>query len=106
MSKNTASQPSLFNQDNHPPISDMADVVERWLDESSEAERLAFVNAVDKDKLLVYHNTLGREIRNHFSLWSYEWVPEMRNGIDWSKKHPDQISQAVIEEVWDRRQND
>lgn len=50
--------------------------------------------------LIDYHHSLGRHIRNNYSLWTFEWEPELRDGIDYSKYHPDNISMEIIKEVW------
>ena len=60
-----------------------------------------FLTEWNGEKLTKYHHTLGRWIRNEFSLWSIPWVPEIReDGCDYSPFHPDQVSQTIIEEVW------
>lgn len=60
-----------------------------------------FVNT-PKGQLAKYHGTLGRTIRNEFKLWDTEWKPEIREGVDYSPDHPDQLSFRVMEEVWER----
>lgn len=60
-----------------------------------------FVNT-PKDQLVKFHGTLGRTIRNEFKLWETEWKPEIREGVDYSPDHPDQLSFRVMEEVWER----
>lgn len=54
------------------------------------------------ERLIEFHDSLGREIRNEFRLWENAWVPEIVDGADVSKDHPDQISMNIIEEVWRR----
>jgi hypothetical protein len=63
-----------------------------------------FVNT-PKDQLVKFHSTLGRTIRNEFKLWEIEWKPEIRNGVDYSPDHPDQLSMRVMEEVWEKLKN-
>lgn len=82
-------------------VDDMADEVFSWLETKSQENFDAFVDT-KKDELFKYHHTLGRSIRNTFELWSVEWVPELKDGVDCSPFHPDQISMRVIEEVWER----
>lgn len=60
-----------------------------------------FVNT-PKNKLVKFHSTLGRTIRNEFKLWETEWKPEIRDGVDYSPDHPDQLSMRVMEEVWEK----
>lgn len=52
------------------------------------------------DALILYHDSLGRDIRNHFKLWEEVWTPELINGVDYSEAHPDSVSMRIIEEVW------
>lgn len=59
-----------------------------------------------KGKLIQYHHTLGRVIRNEFKLWEHKWIPELIDGFDHSKEHPDQISMTIIEMVWEELQNE
>ena len=85
-----------------PTVADMAVVVQGWVrDEWDMAARHAFVQCPEAD-LVLYHQGLGRHIRNHFHLWTYPWEPEIRGHVDHSALHPDALSQAVIVEVWER----
>ena len=46
---------------------------------------------------------MGMYIRNAFKLWEYKWEPEPdENGVDCSPDHPDAISMRIIEDVWQR----
>jgi hypothetical protein len=80
---------------------DMVGVVENWFHKDSVKNKKEFLET-PKDKLVMYHSTLGRSIRNEFKLWETHWTPDIRNGVDYSPDHPDQISMRVIEEVWER----
>ena len=80
---------------------DMVDEVFSWLEGEPHENFDAFVDIIESD-LIGYHNTLGRSIRNTFDLWSTKWEPEIKDGVDCSPNHPDQISMRVIEEVWKR----
>ena len=55
-----------------------------------------------KDKLIRHHTTLGRTIRNEFKLWETSWTPDIRDGVDYSPNHPDQLSMSVMERVWEK----
>ena len=79
-----------------PTVENMATVVIAKMDDI-ELARLA---ATDKEDLAVYHHTLGRQIRNHFHLWHYDFEPMIVNNVDVSPDHPDQISFRVMEEAW------
>lgn len=59
----------------------------------------------DKDKLIRYHDTIGRAIRNLFNLWDTTWTPVISNGCDVSENHPDRLSMRVIEAVWQQIRN-
>ena len=52
--------------------------------------------SLDSDDLISLHSSLGQDIRNEYNLWSTEWVPELVNGIDISKDHPDNVSMEII----------
>jgi hypothetical protein len=77
----------------------MVEEVNKWLWDLPAEKREEFLNTSEKD-LILYHFTLGRKIRNHFYLWSYEWTPKIENGVDMSDDHPDSVSFQVIKEVW------
>jgi hypothetical protein len=76
-----------------------------WLEKAPKEEQLLFKNT-PKDKLIRYHHSLGMNIRNHLNLWANEWVPDIKNGVDYSPEHPDAISQRIIEAVWEKAQTE
>lgn len=80
---------------------EMTDVVEGWFRKESDKSKQEFLET-PKEKLVKYHTSLGRSIRNEFKLWDREWKADIRDGVDYSPDHPDQISMRVIEEVWNR----
>lgn len=88
-----------------PSIQEMVPVVKKWYSESSLRQQLEFTET-DFDSLIVFHHTLGTNIRNYFNLWHYKWIPKIVNGVDVSEEHPDQISMEVIEQVWREVKND
>lgn len=47
---------------------------------------------------IAMHSSLGMHLRNHCGMWQVPWVPELRGNIDYSKNHPDAISQQVIKD--------
>ena len=85
-------------------INEMVEIVENWIRKETEENKKEFLNT-PKEKLVKYHTTLGRTIRNKFKLWDTSWNPDMQNGVDHSPDHPDQVSLRVIEEVWKRLNN-
>lgn len=82
---------------------DMVAEVSGWLDKEDEKNRNEFINT-EKDRLVTYHNSLGKTIRNEFKLWELSWTPEIINGVDMSRDHPDAISMRVIETIWNKFQ--
>lgn len=54
-----------------------------------------------KDKLIGYHHSAGRFIRNKYNLWENVWTPEIVDGVDCSPNHPDAVSMRIIERVWE-----
>ena len=83
----------------------MVGIVSEWLKGSNERLQEEF-KTTQFDDLVIYHSTLGRDIRNEFRLWAYPHEPELdENGVDVSKEHPDAISMRVIEEVWRKAQD-
>jgi hypothetical protein len=83
---------------------EMVLLVEAWFHKDTPNNKKEFLET-PKNKLVKYHSTLGRSIRNEFKLWETEWKPDMHDGVDCSPNHPDQLSMRVIENVWDRLQN-
>lgn len=82
-------------------MEEMVGVVERWFQKSTASDQQEFLST-PKDQLHRYHDSLGRSIRNEFKLWETSWIPEIVNGVDHAKDHPDSRSMQVIEEVWER----
>lgn len=79
---------------------DMTAIVELWLNKETKINRQQFLDT-PKDKLVRYHTTLGRTIRNEYKLWDTAWIADIREGVDCSPDHPDQVSLRVMETVWD-----
>ena len=87
-----------------PTVEQMADEVDRWLDDCREPEREAFIHG-NAESLGFLHHSLGMRIRNHFSLWSWPWQQQLDDKLaDRAPEHPDAISMRVLLEVWRRRQ--
>lgn len=83
---------------------DMVTLVQGWFRKETEQRKKEFLST-PKEKLEMYHSSLGRSIRNEFKLWDNEWVPVIQDGTDCSPDHPDQVSMKVIETVWERLQS-
>lgn len=84
---------------------EMIDTVFQWLVEESKIPQQEFLKT-PFSKLVAYHDSLGRKIRNEFKLWENAWTPDIRNGVDYSPDHPDAVSMRVIEAVWQRAQQE
>ena len=75
--------------------------VHKELMEAPEEQRTAFLMSEwNSHSLTDYHHSLGRHIRNNYNIWHYEWTPELVDGVDYSKYHPDNISMEIIKAVW------
>lgn len=82
-----------------PTDEEMVTEVLAWLSEESPEIQKEF-RGCGYENLISYHHSLGQDIRNHFGLWEYMWMPLLQEGIDCSEEHPDAISMRVIEKVW------
>lgn len=83
-------------------IDEMAEKVYEWYKFSLPQNQMEFKHT-SKDDLVIYHHSLGRNIRNYFKLWENDThEPEIVDGVDVSPDHPDAISMKVIEAVWDK----
>ena len=89
------------NDEVRPSIGEMVDEVCQWAMGGDPSELALFLKT-PRDELVKFHHSLGRNIRNHFCLWKHEWVPDIIDGVDHAKDHPDQISMKVLEGVHDR----
>lgn len=72
---------------------------ENWTDETKNE---FYLSGIKNDDLIRYHNSFGCFIRNKYNLWSIPWEPEIRDGIDYSPYHPDEVSFTIINELWRR----
>ncbi len=86
-------------------IEEMAITVEGWFHKGSASDQQKFLNT-PKSSLIKYHSSLGRDIRNEFKLWENYWKPDIRDGVDHSPEHPEQLSMTVIETVWEKLKNE
>lgn len=87
-------------------FNEMVETVIDWFNEASPEGQEQFLSS-SKKSLIMYHHSVGRDIRNQFRLWESTWDPQLDDqGIDNSPDHPDAISMAVIEAVWERLRED
>lgn len=66
-------------------------------------EEQMMVTQMTKDDLIQCHHGLGRWIRNNWGLWQGGPLLEHMKAMGF--KHPDDISQSIIEEWWARMNN-
>lgn len=78
-------------------VNDVKQMIDGWCLEDQQK----FYNR-KKEHLSFYHHNLGMYIRNTYRLWELHWTPELYgHGCDCSPNHPDNVSQRVIETVWE-----
>ena len=82
-------------------IDDIVINVKRIMIENWNSTDLNIFTKTKKKDLVMYHRSLGMAIRNEYKLWTIPWEPELKNGIDCSPNHPDQVSNTIIEKVWE-----
>jgi hypothetical protein len=55
-----------------------------------------------KSDLIMLHHSLGRTIRNDYRLWHEDNPINHKGNYEWdSEHHPDQISQRIIEKLYE-----
>ncbi|PHS22253.1 MAG: hypothetical protein COA84_13935 [Robiginitomaculum sp.] len=72
--------------------------VKQWFKESPKVLQNDFL-ATPYNSLFIYHNSLGRSIRNECELWQENWEPKLVEGIDCSPNHPDAVSMEIIKQA-------
>lgn len=72
----------------------------------SPEDQVEFLKASAND-LALYHHGLGRWIRNNWGLWEEddEKSPLLKHMKSLGFQHPDDMSQAIITEFWNRMNN-
>jgi hypothetical protein len=87
--------------------STVKEIVEDLLEIMSEDDKdyLRTVEGFEKSILI---SALGRMIRNNYSLWQNnpltkrwreEGANDMRDGVDYSEDHPDNVSSLILDEI-------
>ncbi len=69
-------------------------IVQQLLSSLSNADRISLKN-IQREDLIQFHHTTGRWIRNKYNLW------DEANPYTDENNHPDDISQQIIEELYD-----
>lgn len=59
------------------------------------------LRTIPKSAMIQFHHTVGRNIRNYYLLWD-EANPHTDASDPEGDKHPDQVSHAILEELWER----
>lgn len=67
----------------------------------SPADRKTWLEVSKRDELIRGHSSTGRSIRNRYLLWSPN-NPLVDLTDPMSHKFPEQVSQRIMEKVWER----
>lgn len=93
----------ILPQMNEAEFNRIVEEVHDELMKEPEPVRSAFLlTGWNRYNLTDFHHSLGRHIRNTYNIWRYEWEPDLVDGVDHSKYHPDNISMEIIKAVWMR----
>lgn len=85
----------------HTSEQSIAEEVFAQLDESD----IEYLGQISSSELPLFHNSVGRNIRNEYRLW-HEDCPltdnnvQLVDGVDMNPKHPDAVSMRIIEAIW------
>jgi hypothetical protein len=78
-----------------------AQIVDDIFHNMSPADRRTWLTVTKKSELIAGHHSTGRSIRNRYLLWSpHNPLTDITDPK--SKRFPDQVSQRIIEKVWER----
>ena len=80
----------------------LEEAMEALKDLLSPEDQIEFVR-MKKDELIRFHHGLGRWIRNNWGLWQKKELFDHMKTLGF--KHPDDMSQAIIHEFWNRMNN-
>lgn len=65
------------------------------------AHEAAFLKTKKKEDLIIFHHTVGQDIRNNYKLWYPENPLTSGYAEDGDeKRHPDTVSMDIIEAIW------
>jgi len=81
-----------------------ATIVETIVSELDDANTHMLHGVEDREAMVQFHLTVGRALRNRFGLWNTE-NPFTHTGMGVAfddPLHPDNLSGAILECVWDR----
>ena len=78
------------------------EIAEDFFSTMDSVERKFVEDIPNRNFMSLYHDTVGRFIRNEYHLWERPpHRPEIVDGIDTSPQHPDAISGRILELIWD-----
>lgn len=80
-----------------PRYTTVEEMAHEMFSQLEQHDMIELLRITDKRQLVRYHFTTGMYIRNHYNLWHH---PEASDD-PYSPQHPDQMSQRVIERVWE-----
>jgi hypothetical protein len=82
----------------------LKEVLDKIVSEMPLPDKMYIRGTKEKD-LIQFHSNIGRQIRNTFNLW--QGNPELLKDMGLPEdKHPDDVSQKIIEALWKRLQNE
>jgi hypothetical protein len=103
----------MTNENQTYPIPTIEGIVDDILKNLPDEDRVYIATAKLND-IRGLHHTFGMWIRNHYGLWSNNPLTErwrtdesshdIRDGVDYSKDHPDNLSDKIIERLWYKAQ--
>jgi len=97
-----------FEGEAHVPYFTEAQIVDDLAERHKGAKDIAqFMEMGRTGQLGMYHHGFGTWIRNNYKLWHKDnphtmkdYVPEIRDGVDYSPRHPDAVSTRIIEALY------
>lgn len=78
------------------------DIIARKVFKNLEWDEFEYIGRMTHpNDMIELHDSLGRQIRNDYQLWSRYHTPRIVDGVDVSKDHPDAISSRIMKQVWE-----
>ncbi|MCP4368297.1 MAG: hypothetical protein GY797_09355 [Deltaproteobacteria bacterium] len=85
-------------------VNTLKEVLDTILSEMGLPDRQFIKNTKEKD-LIMFHHSIGRQIRNQFLLWDGNIKLAEDMGLE-KGTHADEVSQKIIEALWKRLQEE
>jgi|SRR5579859_769571 len=96
------------------PLDNIDEIVADITTKLSAEDKVYIANGTLREARSLHHS-LGQWIRNTYSLWhlsplTLRWrsqpeTHDIRDGVDYSQDHPDQVSDKIIEALWYKLQD-